>query len=162
MLTGEAVLQRGCEQGSTECQRKGFVQDDSRWAEEKEGKGGWGLKGQHHCGYSTAATVVTQVLVFDIQCLPAQLLRPLIHSTLARSQSGCLCSCMSHSLLQSHMGLLFLPCAPGRLAQPLCSAGVSSKGNGNLAAAFSQSRRRPSWLQVMAKVLGLSVISLCK
>lgn len=52
--------------------------------------------------------------------------------------------------------------APGRLAQLLCSAGVSSKGNGNLAAAFSQSRRGPSWLQVMAKVLGLDLISLCK
>lgn len=51
--------------------------------------------------------------------------------------------------------------APGRLAQPLCSADVSSKGNGNLAAAFTQSRR-PSWLQFMAKVLGLGVISLCK
>lgn len=50
--------------------------------------------------------------------------KPLIHSlsTVARSQSGCLCSCLSHSLLQSHKGLLFLPCCPWQIgtAAVLC------------------------------------------
>lgn len=65
----------------------------------------------------TPATVLTAVLVFDVQCLPAQLLRPLIHSLskLAGSRSGCLCSCLSRSLLHSHLGLPFLPCCPWHL-----------------------------------------------
>lgn len=71
MLTGEAILQCGCEQGSTECQRKGCVEGDSRWT---KGKG----KEKVTIGVVTPAIVLTAVLVFDIQCLPAQLLRPLI------------------------------------------------------------------------------------
>lgn len=39
----------------------------------KERKGGWGLKDHCQCGCSSTATGLTPVLVFGVQCLPAQL-----------------------------------------------------------------------------------------
>lgn len=50
-------------------------------------KGCLGSQRSHQCGYSSTATLLTPVLIFDTQCLPAQLLKPLTHSlsTLARS-----------------------------------------------------------------------------
>lgn len=72
MLAGEAILQRGCEQGSTECQRKGCVSGDSRWTKEKERKKEM-VVGVSKVNISvvTPATVLPPVLVFDSQCLPA-------------------------------------------------------------------------------------------
>lgn len=150
LLTGEAILQCGCEQGSTECQRKGCVEGDSRWTKGKgkETLSVWSLQLQCSQQFWCLISSVCQPSCWDLSSLPAQ--------------TGQI----------SEWVLVFLPftfppavpysclAAPGRLAQLLCSAGVSSKGNGNLAAAFSQTRRKPSWWQILAKILGLGVISL--
>lgn len=129
----------------------------------KERRGGWGLKGHRQWLLQYSHRAHTS---FGIWCpvfaSPAANLSPTPCPQWPDLGVGVCVPACHIPCCSPAWGCYSCLAAPGRLAQLLCSAGVSSKGNGNLAAAFSQSRRGPSWLQVMAKVLGLGLISLCK
>lgn len=90
--------------------------------------------------------------------LPAQLLRPLTcsTSTLARSQHGCLC--FVHVRFPVAVSCLT---TPGRLAEPLCFAGVPSKAMEIWLLTLTRAGLGPAG-PAGCEIFGPGAVSLCK
>lgn len=176
LLTGEAI-----HSPVWACSRKHEEQKDLQkvTAYRQIRKNSWHLKGQHQGSQimrSLQYSHATSGLVFDLQhfcleiarTLPAQLLRPLIGSLSAWDRSQHRCLGFMH--IRFHAAVSHGAAVPALLPladwHSCCALQVSpAKAMKIWLLTLTRTWRGPcwpSWLQIMAKIFGLAVISLCK